>query len=153
VECSQDRPPALDLAELLQACPFVDGRAPTVAVKLGNLARRGRPALPTGWLLLRVEVAPRVRPVCLCLVQVVQAKHVPVVLLASVLLLVASFLRQEAFLLLRETHGPVYLLDQAKPAPLRRLEPLAARQLLAADFRLREPQRQSAEERSWDFPS
>jgi hypothetical protein len=84
----------------------------------------------------------------------VQAKHVPVVLLVSVLLLVASSLRQEAFLLLREAHGPVYLLGQAKSAaPLLLPEPPDSRQLLAADFRLRERQPGLVEERSWDSPS
>jgi hypothetical protein len=84
----------------------------------------------------------------------VQAKHVPVVLLVSVLLLVASFLRQEAFLLLREARDPVCLLDRVKlvvPQLLR--EPLNPRQLLVAGSPLHERQRQSAEERSWDSPS
>jgi hypothetical protein len=79
----------------------------------------------------------------------VQAKYVPVVLLVSVLLLVASFLRQEAFLLLREAHDPVCLLDRVKLV----VPQLDSRQLLAADFRLRERQPGLAEERSWDSPS
>jgi hypothetical protein len=84
----------------------------------------------------------------------VQAKHVPVVLLVSVLLLAASFLRQEAFLLLREAHDPVCLLGRVKlvvPQLLR--EPLDSRQLLAADVRLRERQLGLAEERFWDSQS
>ena len=81
----------------------------------------------------------------------VQAKHVPVVLLVSVLLLVASFLRQEAFLLLREAHDPVCLLDRVKLVVPQL--PLDSRQLLAADVRLRERQAGLAEERFWDFQS
>jgi hypothetical protein len=84
----------------------------------------------------------------------VQAKHVPVVLLVSVLLLVASFLRQEAFLLLPEAHDPVCLLDRVKlVVPQLRREPLDSRQLLAADVRLREWQAGLAEERFWDSQS
>jgi hypothetical protein len=84
----------------------------------------------------------------------VQARHVPVVLLVSVLLLVASFLRQEAFLFLREAHDQVFLLDRVKLVVLQLLrEPLNPRQLLAADFRLRERQHGLAEECSWDSPS
>jgi hypothetical protein len=84
----------------------------------------------------------------------VRAKQVPVVPLVSVLLLVASFLRQEAFLLLREAHDPVCLLDRAKlVVPQLPREPLAPHQLLVAGSPLHERQRQSAEERSWDSPS
>ena len=103
---------------------------------------------PPDRLLLRVEVDPLVRPVCLCPAQMVQAKHVPVVLLVSVLLLVTSVLRQEALLLLREAHDPVCLLDRVKLVPLLAREPLDSRQLLAADFCLRERQPGLAEERS-----
>ena len=133
---------------------FAAGHVQVAAAKLGKPAPRLPPALPPDWLLLRVEVDSRVRPFCLCPAQMVQAKHVPVVLLVSVLLLVASFLRQEAFLLLREAHDPVCLLDRVKlAAPLLRSEPLDPRQLLAADFPLRERQPGLAEERSWDSPS
>jgi hypothetical protein len=103
--------------------------------------------------LLLVE-GVRLLLLAVCLVQMVQAKHVPVVLLASVLLLVASFLRQEAFLLRREAHDPVCLLDRAKPVvPQLLRDPLDSRQLLAADFRLRERQPGLVEECSWDSPS
>ena len=72
----------------------------------------------------------------------------------AVLLLVASFLRQEAFLLLREAHDPVCLLHRVKlVAPQLQPEPLDPRHLLAADFRLRERQPELAEERSSDSPS
>ena len=133
---------------------FAAGHVQVAAAKLGKPAPRLLPALPPDWLLLRVEVDPRVRPVCLCPAQMVQAKHVPVVLLVSVLLLVASFLRQEAFLLLREAHDPVCLLDRVKlVVPQLPREPLDSRQLLAADFHLRERQPGLAEERFWDFQS
>jgi hypothetical protein len=133
---------------------FAADHVQVAAAKLGKPAPRLLPALPPDWLLLRVEVDPRVRPVCLCPAQMVQAKHVPVVPLVSVLLLVASFLRQEAFLLLREAHDPVCLLGRVKlAAPLLRSEPLDPRQLLAADVRLRERQPGLAEERSWDSQS
>jgi hypothetical protein len=133
---------------------FAAGHVQVAAAKLGKPAPCLLPALPPDWWLLRVEVDPRVRPVCLCPAQMVQAKHVPVALLVSVLLLVASFLRQEAFLLLREAHDPVCLLDRVKLlVPQLRREPLNSRQLLAADFRLRERQPGLAEERSWDSPS
>jgi hypothetical protein len=63
----------------------------------------------------------------------VQAKHVPVVLLVSVLILVGSFLDQKAFLLLREPHDLVCLLDRVKLVVLQLLrEPLDPRQLLVA---------------------
>ena len=102
---------------------------------------------------LRVEGVRLVLPTA-CLVQMVRAKHVPVVPLVSVLLLVASFLRQEAFLLLREAHDPVCLLDRAKlVVPQLPREPPDSRQLLAADFRLRERQHGLAEECSWGSPS
>jgi len=128
------------------------GHVRAVAAKLGKPAPRLLPALPPDWLLLRVEVDPQVRPVCPA--QVVQAKHVPVVPLVSVLLLAASFLRQEAFLLLREVHDPVCLLDRVKlVVPQLPREPLDSRQLLAADFHLRERQHGLAEECSWDSPS
>jgi hypothetical protein len=143
-------------AQVLGPCRtcFAAGHVQAAAAKLGKPAPRLLPGPPPDWLLLRVEVDPRVRPVCLCRAQMVQAKHVPVVLLVSVLLLVASFLRQEAFLLLREAHDPVCLLDRVKlAAPLLRSEPLDPRQLLAADFRLRERQPGLAEERFWDSPS
>ena len=133
---------------------FAAGHVQVAAAKLGKPAPRLLPALPPDWLLLRVEVDPRVRPVCLCPAQMVQAKHVPVVLLVSVLLLVASFLRQEAFLLLREAHDPVCLWDRVKlVVPQLPREPLDSRQLVAADFRLRERQPGLAEERFWDFQS
>ena len=100
--------------------------------------------------MLRLEHA-RLVLLAVCLAQMVQAKHVPVVLLVSVLLLVASFLRPEAFLLLREAHDQVCLLERVKlVVPQLPREPLDSRQLLAADFRLRERQPGSAEERSWD---
>jgi hypothetical protein len=130
------------------------GHVQVAEAKLGKPAPRLLPPLLPDWSLLRAEVDPRVRPVCLCPAQMVQAKHVPVVLLVSVLLLAASFLRQEAFLLLREAHDPVCLLDRPKlVVPQLPGGPLDLRQLLAADFRLRERQHGLAEERSWDSPS
>ena len=50
--------------------------------------------------------------------------------------------------LLQEPFDRVCLSDWAKRVPRPRREPLDSRQLLAADFPLRAPQRQSAEERS-----
>jgi hypothetical protein len=133
---------------------FAAAHVQVAAAKLGKPAPRLLPALPPDWLLIRVEVDPRVRPVCLWPAQMVQAKHVPVVPLVSVLLPVASLLRQEAFLLLREAHDPVCLLDRVKlVVPQLPREPLDPHQLLAADFRLRERQPGLAEERSWDSPS
>jgi hypothetical protein len=143
-------------AQVLGPCRtcFAAGHVQAAAAKLGKPAPRLLPALPPDWLLLRVEIDPRVRRFCLCPAQMVQAKHVPVVPLVSVLLLVTSFLRQEAFLLLREAHDPVCLLDRVKlAAPQLLREPLDSRQLLAADFRLRERQPGLAEERSWDSQS
>ena len=59
----------------------------------------------------------------------------------------------EASVLLPVAHGPVYLSDQAKPAPQPLPEPLDPRQPLVEGSLLYERQRQSAEERSWDSPS
>jgi hypothetical protein len=145
---------AAQVLGLARTC-FAAAHVQVAAAKLGKPAPRLLPALPPDWLLLRVEGDPRVRPVCLCPAQlVVQAKHVSVALLVSVLLLVASFLRQEAFLLLREARDPVCLLDRVKLVVLQLpREPLDPRQLLAADFRLRERQPGLAEERSWGSPS
>ena len=61
--------------------------------------------------------------------------------------------RPEGAVLLPVAHGPVYLLDQAKPAPQPRPEPLDPRQALVACSLLYERQRQLAEERSWDSQS
>ena len=58
--------------------------------------------------------------------------------------------RPEASILLPVAHGPVYLSDQAKPAPQPRPEPLDPRQPPVAGSLLYERRRQSAEERSWD---
>ena len=103
--------------------------------------------------MLRLEGA-RLVLLAVCLAQMVQAKHVPVVLLVSVLLPVASSLRQEAFLLPREAHGPLCLLQQVRLAvPHLPPVPLDSRQLLLAESRLCEQQPGLVEEHSWDSPS
>ncbi len=116
-----------------RTCLFAADPVQVAAAKVGKLgAARFCPVRLPGWLLLRARGRPPGSPLAVCLAQMVKAKHVPVVLLVSVLLLVASVLRQEAFLLLREAHDPVCLLDLVKlvvpqPPP----EPLDSRQLLA----------------------
>ena len=138
-----------------QACSLLlDGHVLLVVVKLGNLAPRVRRVRPPDWLSLRVEVDRRV---CPCLFQMV--KRLPVLLVALVslpaawlLLPVAWLLHLEVSVLLPVGHDPVCLLRLAKLAVLRpRPERLDSRQLLAADFRLRERQHGLAEECSWDF--
>ena len=64
--------------------------------------------------------------------------------------LVTSLSPPEASVLLPVAHGPVYLSDQAKPAPQPRPEPLDPRQPPVAGSLLYERRRQSEEERSWD---
>jgi hypothetical protein len=131
------------LVELQQACPpLLDGHVLLVVVKLGNLARRVHQVRPPDWLSLQAEVDRRV---CPCLFQMVRANRLPVVLVASLLLLAAS-------VLLPVGHGLVCLLRLAKLAvPRPRPEPLDPRHLLVAGSPLRERQRQLADERSWDF--
>lgn len=103
--------------------------------------------------MLRLEGA-RLVLLAVCLAQMVQAKHVPVVLLVSVLLPVASSLRQEAFLWLGEAHGPLCLLHQVRlVVPHLPPVPLDSRQLLLAEPGLRERQPGLVEEHSWDSPS
>lgn len=126
---------------------LLDGHVLLVVVKLGNLAPRVRPVRPPDWLSLRVEVDRRV---CPCLFQMV--KRLPVLLVALVSLPAAWLLHLAASVLLPVGHDPVCLLRLAKLAVLRpRPERLDSRQLLAADFRLRERQHGLAEECSWDF--
>jgi hypothetical protein len=55
--------------------------------------------------------------------------------------------------LLQEPFDPVCLSDWAKQVPRPRREQLDSRQLLAAGFHPRAPQRLLAEERSWGFQS
>ena len=93
---------------------------------------------------LRAEVVRRDLPV-VCLAQMVKAIRLRV--------RAASPWRPEESILLPVAHGPVYLLDQAKPAPQPRPEPLDPRQPLVAGSLLYERQRPSAEERFWDSPS
>jgi hypothetical protein len=124
------------LVELQQAGPLLlDGHVLLVAVKLGNLAPRVRRVRPPDWLSLRAEVDRRV---FLCLFQMVRAHRLPVVLVASLLLLAAS-------VLLPVGHDPVCLLRLAKLAvPQPRPERLDLRQLLAAGSPLRARPRQLA---------
>ena len=107
------------MVELQQACPLLlDGHVLLMVVKLGNLARRGRPVRPPDWLSLQAEVDRRV---CPCLFQMLRANRLPVLLVASLLLLAAS-------VLLPVGHDPVCLLWLAKPAvPRPRPEPLDPR--------------------------
>jgi hypothetical protein len=131
------------LVELQQACPpLLDGHVLLAVVKLGNLARRVRAVRPPDWLSLQAELDRRL---CPCLFQMVRANRLPVVLVASLLLLASS-------VLLPVGHGPVCLLRLAKLAvPRPRPGRLDSRQLLAAGSPLRARPRQLAEERSWDF--
>ena len=124
------------MVELQQACPLLlDGHVLLMVVKLGNLARRVRPVRPPDWLSLQAEVDRRV---CPCLFQMLRANRLPVLLVASLLLLAAS-------VLLPVGHDPVCLLWLAKPAvPRPRPEPLDPRQLLVAGSPLRARPRQLA---------
>ena len=91
---------------------------------------------------LRAEVVRWVLAV-VCLAQMVKAIRLLGVRAASPS-------RPEESLLLPVAPGPVYLLDQAKPAPQPRPEPLDPRQPLVAGSLLYERQRPSAEEYFWD---
>jgi hypothetical protein len=100
---------------------------------------------PLGSLSLRAEVARRVLPV-VCLAQMVKAVRL-------LRVRAAPPSSPEESVLLPLARGPVYLLDQAKPAPQPRPEPVDPRQPLLAGFPLHEWQRQLAEERSGDSQS
>jgi hypothetical protein len=100
---------------------------------------------PLGSLSLRAEVVRRVLPV-VCFAQMVKAIRLQRVRAASPS-------SPEESVLLPVAHGPVCLLDQAKPSSLLRPEPLDLRQPLVAGSLLYELQRQLAEEHSWDSPS
>ena len=92
----------------------------------------------------RAEVVRRLL-VPICLVQMVKAVRLLGVRAASP--------SRPGESLLPVAPGPVYLLEQAKPALQLRPEPLDPRQPLVAGSLLYERQRQSAEEYSWDSPS
>ena len=94
---------------------------------------------------LRAEVVRRVLAV-VCLAQMVKA-------IRLLRVRATSPSRPEESVLLPVAHGPVYLSDQAKPAPQPRSEPLDPPQPLVAGSLLYERQQPSAEEYSWDSPS
>jgi hypothetical protein len=98
-----------------------------VKARRPSVPRLAKPALRAKLVLL----------VCLYLVQRATAERLQAV--------------QPVMRLLRQGHGPVCLLDQAKLVPHPWPEPLGLRQLLPAGFHPPEPRRESAEEYSSDF--
>jgi hypothetical protein len=100
---------------------------------------------PRGWLSFQAEVVRRVLSV-VCLARMVQA-------IRLLRVRAASPSRPEESVVWPVARGLACLLDQAKPAPQLRPEPLDPRQPLVAGSLLYERQRPSAEERSWDSRS